>query len=543
MSEPRLLSRVTSLIRRFRRDSRGNIAVIFGIAIIPIMSAIGCAVDYSLATRVKAKLQSAVDAAAVASISKNSPGYNAASQMAGNGEVSAAETDALNVFTGDVNVSGVGGKLSSNVVTKTGIQLTANLTFTAIIPTVFLQVIGYPALTVSGSSSASASLPPYLDFYLMLDVSGSMGLPSTTAEAQRMQWVSPDNYIQYPTGCTLACHFAPQNSACIDPGNSNATQGYPTNGYCLGYAISRVSQSGYQNLLQAQSPLGTYPYKNLNQNFPSTLGKSQQLSSTMVSGLPNSLYTKLPPVSSCPTDGTDACIQLRADAVGSALTQLFKTANQDELVSNQFRIGLYPFIQKLYTYFPLTSSINGSSGTPGTINNAAANLASLLDTNTNSSLGSGGTHLDTAFQTMNTTITSVGDGSSAVNTQPFVFLVTDGAQDNQIKGVPNGGWSGSNHATVMPVDGSKNPIDCKKLTDRGIIVSVLYIPYQQISPVNASFAGDEDDFANNNIPFIEPNLKACASPGFYFSAATPQGISDALQAMFQKSLQTAHITN
>src|SRR5262249_39662157 len=108
----------------------------------------------------------------------------------------------------------------------------------------------------------------YLDFYLALDVSGSMGLPSTPSEAQRMQWASPDNYVQYPTGCTLACHFAPQNSACVDPPvatpsnrpanppitTTSYTQGYPTNGYCLGYAISRVSQSGYQNLLQNQSP-------------------------------------------------------------------------------------------------------------------------------------------------------------------------------------------------------------------------------------------------------------------------------------------------
>jgi hypothetical protein len=95
----------------------------------------------------------------------------------------------------------------------------------------------------------------------------------------------------------------------------------------------------------------------------------------------------------------------------------------------------------------------------------------------------------------------------------------------------------------MPVDSSKNPIDCKKLTDRGIIVSVLYIPYAPIQNPNPSFAGDEDDAANNNIVNIEPNLQACASPGFYFSASTPQGISDSLQAMFKKSLQTAHIIN
>src|SRR5258708_36453808 len=136
-----------------------------------------------------------------------------------------------------------------------------------------------------------------------------MGLPSTTAEAQRMQAISPDNYRQYPTGCTLACHFSPQNSACTDTG----TQGYPTNGYCLGYAISRVSQSGYQNLLVAQTPSGQYPWRN-----PSN-GQYQRLPSSVVNGLPNSLYNALTPVANCPTDGTDACIQLRLDAVGYAV--------------------------------------------------------------------------------------------------------------------------------------------------------------------------------------------------------------------------------
>lgn len=62
----------SSLLNRFRRDRRGNIAVIFGIACIPLISAVGCAIDYSEATRMKAKLQSAADAAAVASISQNS---------------------------------------------------------------------------------------------------------------------------------------------------------------------------------------------------------------------------------------------------------------------------------------------------------------------------------------------------------------------------------------------------------------------------------------------------------------------------------------
>jgi Flp pilus assembly protein TadG len=527
--------RLHQCVSRFRRDQRGNIAVIFTIAVIPLISAIGCAVDYSLATRMETKLQSAADAASVASLSQKSPGFLAASAMTGSGSVDAGVTDANNVFDGNMNgTSGYQNLVRTSTVTKTGIKLASSVQFSADVPVVFMKVLGYQTLTVTGVSSSAATLPPYLDFYLTLDVSGSMGLPSTSNEQARLATVNPDNYIQYPTGCTLACHFAPLKSACIDPppvtpSGKTATQQYPTNNACMGYSYTRVSQSALTTLINKAST-------------PSVPKKKPGLPDSMLSGLPNSLNNDptwgMLAVSSCDTDGTDACIQLRLDAVGYALNQLFKTANAEMKVPQQFRIGLYPFIQKLWTYFGLTSSINGDPNNSSTINYAAAKLATLLDTNMDSNLGSGGTHIDTALSTINTKITSVGDGSTSSNTQPYVFLVTDGAQDNQIKGVPNGSWSGSNHATV--IDPTK---ECKTLKDRGIIVSVLYIPYQPISPVNHSFAGDEDTYANNNIPNIPPSLQGCASPGFFYTANAPADITDALNAMFKHAVAVAHITN
>jgi Flp pilus assembly protein TadG len=516
MSAPRFSTRLFRLISRFRHDKKANIAVIFVVALIPILTAIGCAVDYSLATRMKAKLQAAADAASVASISAKSPGYLAATAMTSNGPVPAGVTDANNIFNGNMNgITGYTLVSLTSTVTKTGALLASNVQYTASVPVVFMKVVGLTTLTVTGNSVSSASLPLYLDFYLMLDVSSSMGLPSTAAEQGRLSAINPDNYGNYPTGCTLACHFATQDVC------ANSTQKYPTNNYCMGYAISRVSPSGYQTLLN---------------------NNSGHLPSSMISGLPGSLSSgnpsSLTAVSSCTVDGSSACIQLRADAVGYAVNQLFVTANAVEKVTNQFRIGLYPFIQYLYAYFALTSSINGSPTNPSTINYAAANLASQLDTNTNSGLGSGGTHFENAFSTMNTTITSVGDGSAWNNTLPYVFLVTDGAEDPQTKALNGGGWSGSNHATVM------DPVaQCKPLKDRGIIVSVLYVPYQPITNPNPNFAGDEDDYANNNITNIPTSLQNCASPGYFYTANTPADITSALNAMFNHALVTAHITN
>jgi Flp pilus assembly protein TadG len=561
MTKPGFAGRAAALISRFRRDNKANIAVIFGIAILPILTFVGAATDYSMATRVKAKLQSAADAASVASISKNSIGYNAAALMSGDGPVSAAVTDANNIFNGNVNNETYAyTNLSlTTTVNKTGGTLTSQVTFSADVPVVFMKVLGYQKLSVGGVSNSTSSLPPYLDFYLMLDLSGSMGLPSTNAEQGRLAAINPDDFSVYPNGCTFACHFQSSGS-CTNPSvgqrtnaSGSVNQAYPTNNYCLGYLISRLSPTAYAALLQ---PTPNYPMKGV-QLPPNILAK---LTSSLT-GTPNSLITgntasitsgplgppySLTPVTSCPIDGGSTCIQLRADAVGIALNAtvavngvdgLFAAANNYKIVANQFRIGIYPFIQKLITYVPLTSAINASPTTPGTINYAAANLATLLDTGNTPDLGlgSGGTHFDNAFSTMNNTIVTVGNGTTATNTKPFVFLVTDGAQNYQTCC----GFSGSNSATVMPMGTTSW---CKPLKDRGITISVLYIPYQTIQNPTTIF-NNEDNVANANIPAIEPSLQDCASPGFYFSAATPQGITTALTKMFQQAIQTAHITN
>ena len=539
----RILDRV---MRRFPKDQRGNVAVIFAIACVPLISAVGCAIDYTEATRIKSKLQSAADAAAVASISQQSSGWLAASRMTGNGEVTAAETDARNIFNGNITAatSLFNNQTVTATVTKTGANLTSLVTFTAEVPVTFMKVVGFQKLTVTGSSAASASLPLYLDFYLLLDVSGSMGLPSTPAEAVRMQNINPDNYSNYPTGCTLACHFQVQNVC------GNSTQRYPTNNYCMGYAYSRLSQSALSNLINQAS---TVSVPKQVPGLPNAM--LPNLSANLTPGAANSLVTgnsrslpySLTAASSCPTDGTDACIQLRLDAVGYAVNQLLQMANTVAVVPQQFRVGLYPFIQTMdANYAPLTSSINGSPNTAGTINYAAANLATELDTNANAALGSGGTNIAQSLGNMNTTIVSVGNGSSASSTLPYVFLVTDGAVDPQTKQLSvSGGWAGSNHATVI-ASGASSP--CKQLRDRGIKVSVLYIPYVPINPVNASFANDEDDYANNNIANIPASLQSCASPpdssgSYFYTASSPQQIQDSLKAMFNHALVTAHITN
>jgi Flp pilus assembly protein TadG len=512
------LAPMRALLGHFRSNSRGNVAVISALAALPMVAAVGCVIDYTTASMIKTKLQAAADAASLATVSNNSSVVTTAKNMTGSGTVSGGSTYALGFFNANLSASpentGYTSLTPTATVARSGTTVTATVAFTAQVPTYFMGIVGYKNVALSGTSTASYTLPTYIDFYMMLDVSGSMSFPSTTSEQQRLLAVNPDNLngsLGYPGGCTFACHFTTQG-ACSQSSSSNPYQGpipasgKPTNpspgGYCQGFIITR---------------LGTTPVSGFTGNN-STNGNDVNWANT--------------PVTSCSTAGTNSCIQLRADAVGYAVNALLSTAAASEQVTNQFRVGLYPFIQYLYPYFALTTNLTGTGS--GTINYAASQLATLLDTGVNANLGSGGTHFENAFPTMNSTITHVGTGSSSSSTLPYVFLVTDGSQNNQIQW--GGSWSGNNSATTL------DPSLCTTLKNRGITIAVLYIPYETIQNPT-TFANSEDIYANANIPNIPGELQSCASPNFFYTANSPSDITNALVEMFEQAVSTAHITN
>ncbi|MGH6823912.1 MAG: TadE/TadG family type IV pilus assembly protein, partial [Methylocella sp.] len=390
------------------------------------------------------------------------------------GAIAAGKAQALKVFKS--NAGSTASMSSTPVVTmaRSGQTINATVTYTAASKAAFGPIFGVNQINMNGNAASSLTMGKYLDFYLLLDVSGSMGIPSTDSEQTRLAAINPDyrGPGYYPGGCTLACHFqgppAPGYNACLDPNNNPVV--------CQGYNLTRIS------------------------------------------GNPNAI---------CSQPGTSACIQLRLDAVAYATQQLLTTAQNTETIPSQYRVGLYPFIRHMQQYQPLSANL-------ATVTTAAGTLTTQIDNGLGSGLGSGGTHFENALPELNTVITSVGNGSGAATPQPFVFLVTDGAQNNQIQ---NGGgsWSGSNSATTL------NTANCSLLKNRGITLSILYVPYVPIQNPTRIW-NDEDHVANANIPNIPPSLRACASPGFFYTADTPQDITNAMQDMFLQVLAAARLT-
>ncbi|QOZ65494.1 TadE/TadG family type IV pilus assembly protein [Bradyrhizobium arachidis] len=177
------------LLSRFASDRRGNIAIIFALALLPLLSFVGAAVDYSLAARAKVKLAAALDTAVLVATAKSEITKS----------TSTAKNDALNVFNGQMSALGMTASSVTIDVTDSVTKRTASGTATTNLTTYFMGIVGYKTLVVSATSTAAASLPAYIDFYVLLDNSPSQGLGATTSDMTALQNATSDS-------CAFACH-------------------------------------------------------------------------------------------------------------------------------------------------------------------------------------------------------------------------------------------------------------------------------------------------------------------------------------------------
>src|SRR5438132_500261 len=65
MRTPALMEKFACKVRAFFAAQRGNVAVTFTLALLPVAAAVGSAVDYSRANSIKAAMQAALDGTAL----------------------------------------------------------------------------------------------------------------------------------------------------------------------------------------------------------------------------------------------------------------------------------------------------------------------------------------------------------------------------------------------------------------------------------------------------------------------------------------------
>jgi Flp pilus assembly protein TadG len=182
-------------IMNFASCTKGSVALVFSLTLIPVLALGGMALDYSRASSAKTAAQNAADAAALGG-----------TQMS---DKSLAEMQAFARNIYDTNMTGVAD--------------TSSLTFTAVRKpegvevTASFQNKNYISSVVGGSTNAvhvkslagfaTSSVGQYIDVYYLIDLTGSMNIPDGVAEINKLHklYISP---IAGVGTCSFACHTA-----------------------------------------------------------------------------------------------------------------------------------------------------------------------------------------------------------------------------------------------------------------------------------------------------------------------------------------------
>lgn len=183
-----MLRKLISYIREFRTESRGSVILVFAFALIPILILSGIVIDYARASNVRTVLAAAADSAVLAAVSHSQIKL----------PIPAARRAAEALFDANAAAADVKGINRSIQISERGTTREATASYQVSVPSMFAPFIGVEAISVGGTASATGGRQPYMDFYLLLDNSPSMGVAATYEDINR---------LNRATGCAFACHI------------------------------------------------------------------------------------------------------------------------------------------------------------------------------------------------------------------------------------------------------------------------------------------------------------------------------------------------
>jgi len=254
-----LARRSTSLARLFA-DRRGNVAILTAVIMVPTIFAIGLGLDFTLSRQRQDQINGIADAAALAAVTPNMISQTDANAIAAakamfNSQIALVPN--VNYSPSNISITATDTPSGSTIIR------TVLVSYTATSNNVFGGLIGSNTFPISGSSTATSSVSPQINFYMLLDDSPSMALPTTSAGILQMEAVTP---TQDPQGCAFACHESnpaadnlqnPKNVLCSD-----GTRSFPTGGEdnyalagCLGITLRITNvNAATQTMLGTSAP-------------------------------------------------------------------------------------------------------------------------------------------------------------------------------------------------------------------------------------------------------------------------------------------------
>jgi len=181
------------------------------------MFLLGAAIDYSYALSINQRLNEAADTAVLSAISpaiaQGAGSYNLAyenNMWAVAKNTFAANTAAL-PFSVTPNIT------ISKTVNGINSTYTATLSYTTSVPTFFAGILGMSSIPISGHAQATTTPLVYIRYYILLDISQSMGIGATAADMQNLYTRIANNGqgTGGETGCVFGCHVKESTQATL----------------------------------------------------------------------------------------------------------------------------------------------------------------------------------------------------------------------------------------------------------------------------------------------------------------------------------------
>jgi len=509
-------SAVRAGFARLARERRGNVFIIVAFAMIPMVFATGMGIDYSRAARLRTKLNAVADAAALAAVTQSA-------MKKSDAEAQQIARDMFNVQAeGLSNLIYDPAKLTIPAPTHPDgpSSRTVVVTYEAESVNAFGGILGRSTIKIGGTATANAIEAPDMDFYIALDTSPSMALPTTSAGIDTM-----DKTLE----CSFACH-------------SNKIENYVGSSIPslildnAKFAIIKGNYSSVGSGVNQKQPIdnkGSYIYVNRTTD-KATIDPYCLAGGTKDICVYNADGTYADSYWYALNQGVRLRVTDERDAIRDlmALAQSYAETNE-----RTYRAALYTF-----DHGTNLKTIVGSPSDLSKVSTAASNI-NVATVNDRQSYGCPPTgctgsnrYLFTSFESILNKMTAAlpaqsGQGSDAAGDTPqaFLFMVTDGMSDEDI-------GFGRTRTAMQDAQVAQ----CNAIKDRGIKIAILYTEYTK-----ESVADDEPGqraLAEAAIPNIAPQLTKCASPDLMYTVKTDESISEALQALFRQAIATAHLT-
>ena len=163
--------------RRFSRDERGNIAMIFAVALVPLLGFVGAAVDYSRANAARSSMQVALDSAALM-VSKDLSANPTMSTAA----ISAKAVSYFNALYTNSASSPI--TVTASYTTNSSSGSTVTLTGSGTVATDFMKMVGFPRMNINSDVTTTWG-STRMRIAMALDVTGSMASSNKMTEMKK----------------------------------------------------------------------------------------------------------------------------------------------------------------------------------------------------------------------------------------------------------------------------------------------------------------------------------------------------------------------